>query len=408
MDRSRSRRWRKISLFSGIFINLGILFFYKYYEFAGSLITNFFSLLNIGIEIPRWNVLLPVGISFYIFQAVGYAVDVYRGTIKAEKNFVVYALFISFFPQLVAGPIERAKNMLPQFREKHKFSYENFDAGLRLMIWGFFMKLCVADRVSTYVDAVYNNYMEHSGVSLLLATFFFTFQIYCDFAGYSLIAIGSSKMMGFTLMENFHRPYFAKSIKEFWRRWHISLSTWFKDYLYIPLGGNRVGHYRHLWNLFVTFLVSGIWHGANLTFVLWGSLHGLYQIVGIEKNRLLPKVNVSKRLHTVFNCLVTFVLVMFAWIFFRANDLHSAFSIIAKIFTDRGPLFTGEGIPSLLLGFMCIGILMLKEIKDEMSIKVHALNSKNYWVRIISISLLIAFIILTASFNGGAFIYFQF
>jgi len=387
---------------------LGILFFYKYYEFAGSLITDFFSLLNIGIEIPRWNVLLPVGISFYIFQAVGYAVDVYRGTIKAEKNFVVYALFISFFPQLVAGPIERAKNMLPQFREKHKFSYENFDAGLRLMIWGFFMKLCVADRVSTYVDAVYNNYMEHSGVSLLLATFFFTFQIYCDFAGYSLIAIGSSKMMGFTLMENFHRPYFAKSIKEFWRRWHISLSTWFKDYLYIPLGGNRVGHYRHLWNLFVTFLVSGIWHGANLTFVLWGSLHGLYQIVGIEKNRLLPKVNVSKRLHTVFNCLVTFVLVMFAWIFFRANDLHSAFSIIAKIFTDRGPLFTGEGIPSLLLGFMCIGILMLKEIKDEMSIKVHALNSKNYWVRIISISLFIAFIILTASFNGGAFIYFQF
>jgi alginate O-acetylation protein len=387
---------------------LGILFFYKYYEFAGSLITDFFSLLNIGIEIPRWNVLLPVGISFYIFQAVGYAVDVYRGTIKAEKNFVVYALFISFFPQLVAGPIERAKNMLPQFREKHKFSYENFDAGLRLMIWGFFMKLCVADRVSTYVDAVYNNYMEHSGVSLLLATFFFTFQIYCDFAGYSLIAIGSSKMMGFTLMENFHRPYFAKSIKEFWRRWHISLSTWFKDYLYIPLGGNRVGHYRHLWNLFVTFLVSGIWHGANLTFVLWGSLHGLYQIVGIEKNRLLPKVNVSKRLHTVFNCLVTFVLVMFAWIFFRANDLHSAFSIIAKIFTDRGPLFTGEGIPSLLLGFMCIGILMLKEIKDEMSIKVHALNSKNYLVRIISISLFIAFIILTASFNGGAFIYFQF
>ena len=408
MDRFRSRRRRKISLFSGIFINLGILFFYKYYEFAGSLITDFFSLLNIGIDIPRWNVLLPVGISFYIFQAVGYAVDVYRGTIKVEKNFVVYALFISFFPQLVAGPIERAKNMLPQFREKHKFSYENFDAGLRLMIWGFFMKLCVADRVSTYVDAVYNNYMEHSGVSLLLATFFFTFQIYCDFAGYSLIAIGSSKMMGFTLMENFHRPYFAKSIKEFWRRWHISLSTWFKDYLYIPLGGNRVGHYRHLWNLFVTFLVSGIWHGANLTFVLWGSLHGLYQIVGIEKNRLLPKVNVSKRLHAVFNCLVTFVLVMFAWIFFRANDLHSAFSIIAKIFTDRGPLFTGEGIPSLLLGFMCIGILMLKEIKDEMSIKVHALNSKNYWVRIISISLFIAFIILTASFNGGAFIYFQF
>ena len=237
MSRFQEQRWRKTALVSGIVINLGTLFFYKYYEFAGSLITDFFSWFGIGISIPQWNVLLPVGISFYIFQAVGYAVDVYRGTIKAEKNFIVYALFISFFPQLVAGPIERARNMLPQFKEKHRFSYENFDRGLRWMLWGFFMKLCVADRISTYVDAVYNNYMEHSGTSLLLATFFFTFQIYCDFAGYSLIAIGSSRIMGFHLMENFHRPYFSRSIKEFWRRWHISLSTWFKDYLYIPLGG---------------------------------------------------------------------------------------------------------------------------------------------------------------------------
>ncbi|MCR8912332.1 MULTISPECIES: MBOAT family O-acyltransferase [unclassified Barnesiella] len=408
MSRFQEQKWRKTALVSGIVINLGILFFYKYYEFAGSLITDFFSWFGIGISIPQWNVLLPVGISFYIFQAVGYAVDVYRGTIKAEKNFIVYALFISFFPQLVAGPIERARNMLPQFKEKHKFSYENFDRGLRWMLWGFFMKLCVADRISTYVDAVYNNYMEHSGTSLLLATFFFTFQIYCDFAGYSLIAIGSSRIMGFHLMENFHRPYFSRSIKEFWRRWHISLSTWFKDYLYIPLGGNRVSHWRHLWNLFVTFLVSGIWHGANLTFVLWGTLHGLYQVVGIEKNRLLPQVKAPRKLHAVLNCLVTFVLVMFAWIFFRTNDLHSAFEIIGRIFTHQGALFTGEGIPSLLLGFMCIGILMLKELKDELSLKIYALDSPHYGVRIASMSLFLAFIILSASFDGGAFIYFQF
>ena len=330
MDRFRSRRRRKISLFSGIFINLGILFFYKYYEFAGSLITDFFSLLNIGIDIPRWNVLLPVGISFYIFQAVGYAVDVYRGTIKAEKNFVVYALFISFFPQLVAGPIERAKNMLPQFREKHKFSYENFDAGLRLMIWGFFMKLCVADRVSTYVDAVYNNYMEHSGVSLLLATFFFTFQIYCDFAGYSLIAIGSSKMMGFTLMENFHRPYFAKSIKEFWRRWHISLSTWFKDYLYIPLGGNRKGTLRTVFNLLLVWAVTGFWHGGGLHFILWGMILGL--LVVIEKLWIGKWLKKSKILSHAY---VLFVIPL-TWMVFAIPTLPEIGVYFARLFPFFG------------------------------------------------------------------------
>ena len=333
MDRSRSRRWRKISLFSGIFINLGILFFYKYYEFAGSLITDFFSLLNIGIEIPRWNVLLPVGISFYIFQAVGYAVDVYRGTIKAEKNFVVYALFISFFPQLVAGPIERAKNMLPQFREKHKFSYENFDAGLRLMIWGFFMKLCVADRVSTYVDAVYNNYMEHSGVSLLLATFFFTFQIYCDFAGYSLIAIGSSKMMGFTLMENFHRPYFAKSIKEFWRRWHISLSTWFKDYLYIPLGGNRKGNAWTFFNLLIVWVVTGMWHGSTINFPLWGLI--LFVFIALE--RFVIRNFLEK--HGWLAHLYIWFVIPLTWVVFAITKLSDLKVYFARLFP-----FFGTGI----------------------------------------------------------------
>ncbi len=408
VERFNQSRWKKWALVIGLIINFGILFFYKYYEFVGSLITGLFAVLHIGIHVPQLDLLLPVGISFYIFQAVGYSVDVYRGTIKAERNFVVYALFISFFPQLVAGPIERAKNMLPQFREKHKFEYANFDSGLRMMLWGFFMKLCIADRVSSYVDAVYNNYMEHSGTSLLLATFFFTFQIYCDFCGYSLIAIGSAKIMGFNLMENFRRPYFAINIKEFWRRWHISLSTWFKDYLYIPLGGNRVGRIRHLWNLFVTFLVSGVWHGANLTFVMWGGLHGLFQIVGIEKNRLLPQIKVPRQVSVVVNCLVTFVLVMLTWCFFRAESIHVAFGILGKIFAEPGNLFVGEGVPSLLLALMCIGILMLKELKDEMGLNIHLLNSTNYTVRVASMVLFTSFVLLTASFNGGAFIYFQF
>ena len=391
-----------------ILLNLSILGVFKYFDFFTENLVNVLHLLGWDADYVTLNILLPVGISFYTFQALSYTIDVYQGKIKATHDIVAFFAYISFFPQLVAGPIERATHLLPQFLRPRNFDCDLALDGIRQMLWGFFKKVVVADNCALFVNGVFENYQTLDGSTLFLGAFFFTIQIYGDFSGYSDIAIGCARLFGIDLMQNFKYPYFSRDIAEFWRRWHISLSTWFKDYLYIPLGGNRVGHYRHLWNLFVTFLVSGIWHGANLTFVLWGSLHGLYQIVGIEKNRLLPKVNVSKRLHTVFNCLVTFVLVMFAWIFFRANDLHSAFSIIEKIFTDRGPLFTGEGIPSLLLGFMCIGILMLKEIKDEMSIKVHALNSKNYWVRIISISLFIAFIILTASFNGGAFIYFQF
>lgn len=231
-------------------------------------------------NVPNLDILLPVGISFYTFQAVGYSVDVYRGTIKAEKNFFTYALFVSFFPQLVAGPIERAKNLLPQFHEEHSFKYDDVAEGFKQMLWGFFMKLCVADRLSAYVDAVYNNVGNHNGTSMIVATIFFTFQIYCDFGGYSNIAIGAARVMGFRLMENFKRPYLSMSVKEFWKRWHISLSSWFMDYVYIPLGGNRVKYGRHLLNLMITFLVSGIWHGANWTFFLWGALHGTYLVIG--------------------------------------------------------------------------------------------------------------------------------
>lgn len=264
------QRKKKAFLVTSLVINFAILFLFKYFNFIGDSITALFSAMGIGWQVPNLDVLLPVGISFYTFQAVGYSIDVYRGTIKAERNFFTYALFVSFFPQLVAGPIERAKNLLPQFHEEHQFEYTNAVEGLKQMIWGFFMKLCVADVLADYVNAVYNNVPQHNGSSLIIATIFFTFQIYCDFGGYSNIAIGAARVMGFRLMENFHRPYLSQNIKEFWKRWHISLSSWFMDYVYIPLGGNRVPYPRHLANLAITFLVSGVWHGAAWTFVLWG------------------------------------------------------------------------------------------------------------------------------------------
>lgn len=261
---------KKLYLVVSLVINFSILFVFKYYNFINESIFGLLDMCGLRWTVPNLDVLLPVGISFYTFQAVGYTIDVYRGTIKAERDFLTYALFVSFFPQLVAGPIERAKNLLPQFHKEHIFRYHNAVEGLKQMLWGFFMKLCVADVLAEYVNAVYNNVPQHNGTSVIIATLFFTFQIYCDFGGYSNIAIGAARVMGFSLMENFHRPYFSLNIKEFWRRWHISLSSWLMDYVYIPLGGNRVPSLRHLANLVITFLVSGVWHGANWTYVLWG------------------------------------------------------------------------------------------------------------------------------------------
>ena len=408
IDKTEKKEYKKSILLFCLISNLYILFLFKYANFFTSSVNACFEMLGIRLEIPQMNILLPVGISFYTFQAIGYTIDVYRKTILPEKNFFTYALFVSFFPQLVAGPIERAKNLLPQFHSKHIFNQEKALEGLKLMIWGYFMKLCIAERLSPYVDAVYNNYHQHNGTSLLLATFFFTFQIFCDFGGYSLIAIGAAKCMNFELMQNFNRPYFAINIKQFWRKWHISLSTWFMDYVYIPLGGNRCKTTKHLKNLFVTFFVSGLWHGANWTFIAWGSLHGIYLIVGILKNKYLPKVKAPSVIHTIVNVIVTFCLVMFAWIFFRANDITSAFAIIKKIFTEPGALYNGDGLPNQLLGLLCIGILMMKELKDEMNLKINFMHNENVVISTVSMAAMVSFILLTAVYTGGQFIYFQF
>ena len=275
--RGRAGRW---CLAGCVALNLGILFFFKYYGFAAESVRGLFALGHISLELPAFDVLLPVGISFYTFQAIGYLVDVWRGEVAAERNFLRYALFLSFFPQLVAGPIERSRNLLHQIHEPQRFDFGRAKDGLLLMGWGFFQKLVVADRIAVLVDGVYGDYTSHSGLQILLATVLFAFQIYCDFAGYSDIAIGAARVMGFALTKNFRSPYFATTVSGFWRDWHISLTTWFRDYVYIPLGGNRRGRARKYRNLLLTFGASGLWHGAGWNFVAWGLLNGLYQVAG--------------------------------------------------------------------------------------------------------------------------------
>jgi D-alanyl-lipoteichoic acid acyltransferase DltB (MBOAT superfamily) len=268
------RRWLLLSLVT----NLGLLFSFKYFNFFNDSFRQLFQMANLSYPVPALNVLLPVGISFYTFQTLSYTIDVYRGKIQPERHLGVFALFVSFFPQLVAGPIERSGNLLPQFYQKTAVDYERIISGLQRMTWGFFKKVVIADRLALLVNTVYNHPTEFSGMPLIIATYAFGFQIYCDFSAYSDIAIGAARVMGFDLMENFRQPYYARSIPEFWRRWHISLSTWFRDYVYLPLGGNRVKLPHWVFNILVVFVVSGLWHGANWTFVIWGALHGIFMV----------------------------------------------------------------------------------------------------------------------------------
>lgn len=394
-------RRKKAFLVTSLVLNFAILFLFKYYNFIGNNITTILASCGLGWKVPNLDVLLPVGISFYTFQAVGYSIDVYRGTIKAEHDFFTYALFVSFFPQLVAGPIERAKNLLPQFGEDHRFDYDRLMAGLKLMLWGYFLKLCIADRFGIYVDAIFNNVDKHNGGSFFVASMMFPFQIYGDFCGYSLIAIGAAKVMGFRLMENFRRPYFSTSIGEFWKRWHISLSTWFMDYLYIPLGGNRVRKSRLYFNLFFTFLVSGIWHGANWTFVAWGALHGM--LLCVEKALGISKKNYSGT-KKLFHWLITFMLVCFAWIFFRANNIEDAFTII-------GGIFTNPGTPKLeFANWFAAGIAFVimvgKEVLEEKGSRL--LHPHSWVIKHAYFVLMIAYIILFGVLGNDQFIYFQF
>jgi len=391
-------------LWISITFNIGILGFFKYYNFFIESWIESLKLLGYHTE-NNWmlKVILPVGISFYTFQTVSYSIDIYKKKLPATKDFIAFATFVSFFPQLVAGPIERATHLLPQILSNRIYNYANISKGVKLMIWGFFLKLVVADRAAIYVNAVYNHVEQHDGLSFIAATILFSFQIYGDFAGYSLIAIGVAKLFGLDLMTNFCRPYFASSISEFWTRWHISLSTWFKDYVYIPLGGNRVVKWRWLFNLFITFLISGLWHGANWTFVFWGALNGFYLI--------LEAIVFKRRRDGIFNIVFTFILINFAWIFFRANSITEALYIIKKIGTSPGKLYIGSGddITASIYAVLAIAIVLSVEIKKEFFNSLWSVSqNKVELIRLTGYAVIIYLIIYLGVFGDSQFIYFQF
>lgn len=408
LNQEGNRPLAKRLLWTSIGLNLGILFSFKYFNFFVESVGELLSLTSLNVDMPVLDVLLPVGISFYTFQTMSYTVDVYQGKTEPEKHFGIFALFVSFWPQLVAGPIERSNRLLPQFRIQHRFDYDRVVWGLNRMAYGFFKKVVVADRLAIYVNEVYGSVEEYPTLPLVLASVFFAFQIYCDFSGYTDIAIGVAAIMGFQLMENFDRPYLSRSIGEFWRRWHISLSSWFRDYVYIPLGGNRVVRWRWYYNLFITFLISGLWHGANWTFVIWGALHGLYLIgervaaplsQGIEQR--LGKQNFALRAGQIA---LTFFLVVVGWIFFRANSVSDAGLIFQKILSpdlnlNPGLLLAYQGVYNFALSFLAVGLLLL-----------------SYWLpRNLRLRYPLLFLVVTSTLilvlgKGGEaqFIYFQF
>lgn len=405
IERSEGTK-RNVFLWLSIVSTCVVLFIFKYYNFFIDNFNHVARLLDWNYSIAALKIILPIGLSFHTFQSLSYVIEVYRGNQRAEKHFGIYSLYVMYYPQLVAGPIERPQNLLHQFKRKQRFRFSNFIHGIRLMIYGFFMKLVVADRLSIYVDAVYNNAEQHSGISLILATVFFAFQIYCDFAGYSLIAIGGSRIMGIRLMTNFRMPYLSSSISEFWRRWHVSLSTWFKDYVFISLGGNRFkNRSRVFFNLLITFLISGFWHGANWTFIIWGGLNGVYLII----ERLLEPLSVFvKRVPSIFKNIYVFVLIGFAWIFFRSNSLREATTIVKKIFELKGGIFIPPD-PEVLV-YCVAGTLMVAafEIGYERLYRRRRLPLNYIGFNYAFILFLILCIALFGVFDGGQFIYFQF
>lgn len=405
----KEQRRKKLFLILSIIANVGILAVFKYFNF---LAININAVADKDI-VPLLNIILPIGLSFHTFQAMSYTIEVYKGNQKAEKHFGVYALYVMFYPQLVAGPIERPQNILPQFRQKHRFNVELLYSGLRLMLWGLFKKVVVADRLSIYVDAIYSDPTHYTHyLNILIAFVFFSIQIYCDFSGYSDIAIGAARVLGIDLMVNFNRPYFSKNIKEFWARWHISLSTWFRDYVYIPLGGNRVKIKRLYLNATIVFLLSGLWHGANWTFVVWGGLHAIFIIFYIAFSKyFFKKKNIVNKLMTM---LITFSVVTVAWVFFRAANFSDAFILLKNLlFLNTSTAFypvvninTLEfGISSLAIS--CFAIIFTMYVEKRSDTLLLSLNNK-MTVDIIFCSVVLILIILLGVFQRNSFIYFQF
>ncbi len=423
----RFRKYRNIILIFSLITNLLILVYFKYSNYFIYIIDTIFGFIGVPIRIPQMDILLPVGISFYTFQALGYTVDVYRGDIEPENNFIKYALFVSFFPQLVAGPIERSKNLLPQLNCEKRFDYEKARDGFLIMLWGYFLKLVIADRAAVYVDCVYGDYVNYPGYYIVVATVLFGFQIYCDFAGYSAIAIGAAKILGVELMENFDSPYLSLSVADFWRKWHISLTGWFRDYLYIPLGGSRKGKVRKYINVFIVFLVSGLWHGASVTFVIWGVINAIYQIIG---ELLTPfkkyivyyfRVDSNSLGIKLIRVLLTFILVDFSWVFFRANYTLEAINIIKSMFFTHNPWVLVDGslyncglsAGNFHVLIMAVFVLFIADLCKAKEIRIRDILVKQAFpIRVIMIDMIILIILIWGMwgsvYNTESFIYFQF
>lgn len=381
---------------------------FKYYNFINDSVFGLLSTIGLRFQLPGLNWAIPMGISFFTFQALGYLFDVKYKRIEAERNFMTYALFISFFPSIVAGPINKASLIIPQLKAlRPYFDYVKAVEGLKMLLWGMFMKVVVADRVALYVDTVFTSYMNYTGVTCFVASVLYTIQIYADFAGYSLMAIGVGKTLGFELTENFRRPYFAVSVTDFWRRWHMSLSTWLKDYVYIPLGGSRCSKLHNYWNIFVTFFVSGIWHGANWTFIVWGIWHGVFQI--IEKALGQQKCNYGWLGKTI-KIVITFLLVNFAWIFFRMPTLGDAVGMIGRIFdlTLPNTLYV-SGFTDLAFVLFGVSLLILKDVTDEFfPSRFKVMYNHHAAVRWCGYLLIMVATLLTGVFGADQFIYANF
>lgn len=440
IEESQGRK-RKIFLYASLISTVGILFVFKYFNFFNDNVAALAKFLGWNYSYEGLMLILPIGLSFHTFQSMSYVIEVYRGHQKAERHFGIYSLYVMFYPQLVAGPIERPQNLLRQFYQKHQFDYTRVADGLKLMAWGLFKKVVIADRLAVFVDTIYNNPRNYEGVPLIMATFFFAFQIYCDFSGYSDIAIGTAQVMGFRLMDNFNRPYFAKSIAEFWKRWHISLSTWFRDYFYISLGGNRVPVKRWYLNLFLTFLISGLWHGADWTYIVWGALNGFYLIFAIAgkdlRNRFTSAIGLQKlpRVHKLTQVLTTFSLTCFAWIFFRANSIGDACYIVSHFFSGVGDflrqygqyliaahlksglkpdqsirevLTMGRPLGEFQIALKVIALLIIAQLLQRNGSIRGRIAQKPAWLRWSAYYLLVLGIIMYGLETSEQFIYFQF
>ena len=404
-DDEKKRKWINIG---AIVLNIGILFFFKYFNFFVQSFADAFSLFGAEVSLHTLKILLPVGISFYTFTALSYSIDVYQRKVKPTQDVLAYFAYVTFFPSILSGPISWAQKQLPQYFEKRFFDYDKAVSACKiLLLGGGVMKLCLADRLGIYVDAVYANIAQHNGTTLFLTSVLYTIQIYADFAGYSLMAIGSGRLLGIELQTNFIRPYFAKTVTDFWRRWHISLTTWFRDYIYFPLGGNRCSKARWILNTMIVFTVRGLWHGAAYTFIIWGAMHGACMVIerlvyGEKIKHISDKFSIANLLRLM----LTFTIVNFAWVFFRVSDLGDVMTIFSKMFTEQGKAFLDTN--TLMMAFVAMTIVFIYDFIKEKSLNIHLLGSKFMVVRYITAVLLIVYILAFGVLNGGSFIYFQF